>query len=136
MANYDLVPHVGAICDGSTPTFMLTHWCRDRTRGAKMPVEDIVRIQTKDTAEQYGLFDRGVIAPGMKGDINVIDLESLSLPKPEMVFDLPAGGRRLFQGATGYRATIVSGEVVYRDGEPTGILPGKLIRGEQRAAAN
>jgi N-acyl-D-aspartate/D-glutamate deacylase len=114
---------------------MLTHWTRDRTRGKTLPIEYIVRLQTKDTAEQYGLFDRGVIAPGMKGDVNVIDYEKLSLPKPEMVFDLPAGGRRLFQGANGYKATIVSGQVVYRDGEATGALPGKLIRGARTAPA-
>ncbi|MEN6542865.1 amidohydrolase family protein [Parvibaculum sp.] len=128
--------HVGAICDGSTPTFMLTHWTRDRSRGRKLPIEYIVRLQTKDTAEQYGLLDRGVVAPGMKGDINIIDYEKLALPKPEMVFDLPAGGRRLFQGASGYKATIVSGEIVYRDGEPTGVLPGKLIRGAQAAPSH
>lgn len=127
--------HVGAICDGGTPTFMLTHWARDRKRGATMPLEQIVRIQTKDTAEQYGLFDRGVLKPGMKADINVIDFENLKMDLPEMVFDLPAKGRRLLQGATGYKATIVSGEPVMEDGKPTGNLPGRLIRGEQHAPA-
>lgn len=126
--------HVGAICDGGTPTFMLTHWTRDRTRGPKIPLEQIIRIQTKDTAEQYGLFDRGVLKPGMKADVNIIDYDNLSFTHPEMRFDLPAGGRRLWQGAHGYKATILSGVVVARDDEPTGELPGKLIRGPQHAA--
>ncbi|PCJ67996.1 MAG: amidohydrolase [Rhodobiaceae bacterium] len=125
--------HVGAICDGGTPTFMLTHWTRDRTRGPKFPIEEIVRIQTKDTAEQYGLFDRGVLKPGMRADINVIDYDRLAMQQPEMVFDLPANGRRLLQKATGYKATIVKGVTVLRDGEATGELPGKLIRGAQSA---
>jgi len=125
--------HVGAICDGGTPTFMLTHWTRDRTRGPKFPIEQIVRIQTKDTAEQYGLFDRGVLKPGMRADINVIDYDRLAMLQPEMVFDLPANGRRLLQKATGYKATIVKGVVVLRDGEATGELPGRLIRGAQSA---
>ncbi|MAB12514.1 amidohydrolase family protein [Parvibaculum sp.] len=127
--------HVGAICDGGTPTFMLTHWARDRSRGAKMPIQDIIRIQTKDTAEQYGLYDRGVLKPGMKADVNVIDFENLTFTHPEMRFDLPAGGRRLWQGAKGYRATILSGVVVSENDEPTGNLPGHLIRGEQAAPA-
>ncbi|MBX3492590.1 MAG: amidohydrolase family protein [Parvibaculum sp.] len=126
--------HVGAICDGGTPTFMLTHWARDRTRGPKLPIEEIVRIQTKDTAEQYGLFDRGVLKPGMKADVNVIDFENLTMPQPVMVFDLPAGGRRLWQGAKGYRATILSGVVVSENDEPTGEFPGRLIRGVQGKA--
>lgn len=127
--------HVGAICDGGTPTFMLTHWARDRSRGPKLPIEDIIRIQTKDTAEQYGLFDRGVLKPGMKADVNIIDFENLTFTHPEMRFDLPAGGRRLWQGAKGYKATILSGIVVSKDDEPTGALPGKLIRGAQQAVA-
>lgn len=130
----DAGAHCGAICDGATPTFMLTHWVRDRKRGRKLPLEQIVRIQTKDTAEQYALFDRGVISPGMRADINVIDFDNLSCPPPEMVFDLPASGRRLFQGAEGYVATIVKGEIVMEDGKPTGALPGKLLRGPQAAA--
>lgn len=126
--------HVGSICDGGTPTFMLTHWTRDRTRGSKFPIEQIVRIQTKDTAEQYGLLDRGVLKPGMKADVNIIDYDNLSFTHPEMRFDLPAGGRRLWQGAHGYKATILSGVIVARDDQPTGALPGRLIRGPQRAA--
>jgi N-acyl-D-aspartate/D-glutamate deacylase len=124
--------HCGAICDGSTPTFMLMHWVRDRTRGERLPLEYVVRRQTLDTARQYGLHDRGVLKPGKKADVNVIDLEHLGLTQPEMVFDLPAGGRRLFQGARGYDATIVSGIPIFEHGEPTGALPGHLIRGEQR----
>ncbi len=125
--------HVGMICDGGTPTFMLTHWTRDRSRGEKFPLEEIVRIQTRDTALQYGLDDRGLLAPGMKADLNVIDYDNLKMLQPKMVFDLPAEGRRLLQKAEGYKATIVSGKVVLRDGEFTGELPGKLLRGPQAA---
>jgi N-acyl-D-aspartate/D-glutamate deacylase len=123
--------HCGAICDAGTPTFMLMHWVRDRSRGERLPLEYVVRRQTRDTAWQYGLRDRGELLPGKKADLNVIDLGALALTAPEMRHDLPAGGRRLFQGARGYRATVVSGEVVFEDGEPTGRLPGQLIRGEQ-----
>ena len=125
--------HCGAICDAGIPTFMLTHWARDRVRGEKLPVEFVVKRQTVDTATQYGLHDRGRLAAGFQGDVNVIDFERLGLDRPEVRYDLPAGGRRLFQGATGYRATVVDGQVVYEDGDATGALPGRLIRGEQRA---
>jgi N-acyl-D-aspartate/D-glutamate deacylase len=128
--------HCGLICDASMPTFMLTHWVRDRSRGERLPLEDVVRIQTRNTAELYGLHDRGVLAPGMKADVNVIDFDALALEPPEMVFDLPAEGRRLIQRSQGYRATIVSGQVTFEDGEPTGALPGKLIRGIQTAPPN
>jgi len=128
--------HVGMICDGGTPTFMLTYWTRDRSRGDTFPLEDIIRIQTKDTAEQYGLFDRGVLKPGMRADINVIDYDNLKMLQPKMVFDLPANGRRLLQKAEGYKATIVNGTVVLRDGEFTGELPGKLLRGPQSSPAS
>jgi N-acyl-D-aspartate/D-glutamate deacylase len=121
--------HVGAICDASIETYMLTHWVRDRTRGERLPVELVVRKMTSDTATLYGLGDRGALQPGMKGDVNVIDLDRLQLHRPEMVYDLPGGARRLLQRATGYTATIVSGEVVMRDGQPTGALPGRLLRG-------
>jgi len=127
--------HCGAICDAGTPTFMLMHWARDRKRGEVLPVEFIVQRQTKDTAHQYGLLDRGVLAPGLKADVNVIDFDRLNLGLPEMRHDFPAGGRRLYQGAIGYRATIVSGEVIFEDGQATGALPGKLIRGAQPAPA-
>lgn len=120
--------HCGTICDVSTPTFLLTHWVRDRSRGERLPLEQVVAMQTQESAALYGLNDRGVIAVGMKADINVIDMEHLHLSAPEITYDLPAGGRRFVQRAEGYRATVVSGEVVFRDGEPTGKLPGKLVR--------
>jgi N-acyl-D-aspartate/D-glutamate deacylase len=125
--------HVGMICDGSFPTTMLTHWTRDRTRGPKIPLADVVRMQTRDTARTVGLHDRGVLAPGYRADINVIDYAGLQLHAPQVAYDLPAGGRRLIQRASGYVATIVAGEVTYRDGEPTGALPGRLLRGATAA---
>lgn len=121
--------HVGMICDGSFPTSMLTHWTRDRTRGPKLLVRDVVRMQTRDTARTVGLHDRGVIAKGLRADINVIDYDHLTLHSPSVVYDLPAGGRRLIQRADGYAVTMVAGEVTYRDGEATGALPGRLLRG-------
>jgi len=113
----------------------LTHWARDRTRGDKLPLEDLVKWQTQDTAAVVGLHDRGVLKPGYKADINVIDFDNLKLRAPAIVRDLPAGGRRLSQQADGYRATIVSGVVTYLDGEPTGAYPGKLVRGAQTSPA-
>ena len=127
--------HCGVICDASFPTYMLSYWARDRERGAKAPLEQVVRMQTHDTAKLYGLNDRGVIAPGMKADVNVIDLAKLKILAPEMVFDLPANGRRLVQRAEGYRATVVSGVVTFENGEATGAMPGKLVRGPQQAGA-
>lgn len=126
--------HCGVICDASFPTYMLTHWARDRSRGERLPLEEVVHMQTRATAELYGLNDRGLIAPGMKADINVIDFDKLRILAPEMVFDLPADGRRMIQKAEGYRATIVSGIVTFENGESTGELPGRLIRGPQRQA--
>ncbi len=123
--------HCGVICDASMPTFMLTHWVRDRARGERLPLELIVERQTRGTARVYGLRDRGVLAPGMKADVNVIDLDRLTLHAPRMAFDLPAGGRRLIQRATGYKCTIATGQVVMEAGEPTGALPGVLLRGPQ-----
>jgi N-acyl-D-aspartate/D-glutamate deacylase len=125
--------HCGIICDASIQTFMLSHWVRDRDRGPKLPVELVVQRMTSDTANLYGLRDRGLIAPGYKADLNVIDLDTVGLKLPEMVFDLPAGGRRLIQRADGYRYTLVNGQVTMRDGVPTGELPGRLVRGEQSA---
>ncbi len=125
--------HCGLICDAGMPTFLLTYWVRDRRRGERLPLEYAVHRQTRHTAALYGLEDRGLLAPGMLADVNVIDLDKLSLLAPEMVFDLPAGGRRLVQKAIGYRATVKRGAVVFSDGEPTGALPGKLVRGPQRA---
>jgi N-acyl-D-amino-acid deacylase len=125
--------HCGLICDCSMPTYLLTHWARDRSRGEGISLEEVVKLQTKDTADVYGFGDRGVIAPGMKADINVIDFAGLTLHAPKMVHDLPAGGRRLIQRADGYRMTICSGEVIFENGEPTGAMPGKLVRGPQVA---
>lgn len=125
--------HVGAICDVSLPTFMLTYWCRDRVKGPGFGLAETIRAQTKDTAEAVGLNDRGVIAPGYLADLNVIDFERLRLKAPYMVYDLPTGARRLMQDAEGYVATIKSGEVIYQEGQPTGALPGKLVRGRQPA---
>ncbi|HXC54095.1 MAG TPA: amidohydrolase family protein [Rhizomicrobium sp.] len=127
--------HCGVICDASFPTYMLTHWVRDRARGPRLALEKVVAMQTRDTARLYGLGDRGVLSPGMKADVNVIDLAALKIFAPEMVFDLPANGRRMIQKACGYRATIVSGVVTFENGEATGELPGKLIRGPQTAPA-
>ncbi|HEY7133432.1 MAG TPA: amidohydrolase family protein [Acidimicrobiia bacterium] len=121
--------HCGVICDASMPTFMLAHWARDRDRGEKLPLSTAVRKVTRDPARLYGLGDRGVVAPGLKGDLNVIDFERLDLKLPHLVFDLPGGARRLVQEADGYVATVVSGEVTLDHGEDTGARPGKLVRG-------
>jgi N-acyl-D-aspartate/D-glutamate deacylase len=123
--------HVGMICDGSFPTSNVTHWTRDRTRGPKLALEQMIRLQTQATASAVGLLDRGVIAPGYRADLNVIDYDKLSLHAPEVSHDLPTGGRRLIQRAEGYVATIVKGEVTYRNGAPTGALPGRVLRGAQ-----
>ncbi|WP_425430361.1 N-acyl-D-amino-acid deacylase family protein [Caulobacter mirabilis] len=125
--------HVGMICDGSFPTSNLTHWTRDRTRGPKLALEEVVRMQTRDTAHAVGLFDRGQIAVGLRADLNVIDYDGLTLHAPSVAYDLPSGGRRLIQRADGYVATVVAGQITYRDGEPTGALPGRLVRGAQAA---
>jgi N-acyl-D-aspartate/D-glutamate deacylase len=115
------------------PTWMLTHWVRDRRRGERLPLEFVVQRQTRDTAALYGLRDRGVLAPGMVGDVNVIDFEGLRLLAPQVVADLPAGGRRLLQQAEGYLATVKSGVVTFRDGVSTGEHPGRLLRGARSA---
>ncbi|MFN8644234.1 MAG: amidohydrolase family protein [Candidatus Binatia bacterium] len=121
--------HCGLICDASMPTYLLTHWARDRRRGARIPLEQVVRLQTGNTAAVYGFTDRGTLAVGKKADLNVIDHDALRLHAPEMVFDLPGGGRRLVQRVVGYRCTVVSGVVTFEDGEPTGARPGALVRG-------
>lgn len=121
--------HCSMICDASYPTFLLTHWARDRHRGEKLPLEYVIRKQSHDTAQLYGMSDRGVISVGKKADLNVIDLDALTLHAPKMVYDLPAGGKRLVQGASGYDATIVSGTVTRRHGIDTGARPGRLVRG-------
>jgi N-acyl-D-aspartate/D-glutamate deacylase len=127
--------HLGYLCDASLPTFMLTHWVRDRQQGGKLTLGEAVKALTVDTARVVGLLDRGRIAPGYKADINIIDWERLTLKPPTVAYDLPSGGRRLTQDAEGYVATIVGGTVVYRDGQPTGQLPGRLVRGQQAAPA-
>jgi len=125
--------HVGAICDASMTTYLLTHWTRDRERGPKLPIEFAVKKMTKDTASLYDLNDRGQIAVGFKADLNVIDYDGLRLDLPYLVNDLPGGSKRLIQKARGYTATIVSGEVTFRDGVETGVRPGRVIRGAQAA---
>ena len=110
-------------------TFLLTHWARDRHRGEKLPLEYVVRKQSHDTAQLFGLTDRGVIQTGKKADINVIDMDALTLHPAKMVYDLPAGGQRLVQGASGYSATIVNGVVTRRNSVDTGARPGRLVRG-------
>jgi N-acyl-D-aspartate/D-glutamate deacylase len=123
--------HLGYLCDASLPTFMLTHWVRDRAQGGKLSLGEAVKALTVDTARVVGLLDRGRIAPGYKADINIIDWDRLTLRPPTVAYDLPSGGRRLTQSAEGYEATIVSGAVVYRNGTATGALPGRLVRGQQ-----
>lgn len=123
--------HCGVLCDASLPTFMLAHWARDRSRGAQLPVETVVHLQTRRTAELYGFRDRGLVAPGYLADLNVVDHDALALEAPEMVYDLPASGKRLVQRARGYVATVKSGAVVRADDEATGERPGRLLRGPQ-----
>ncbi len=125
--------HCGIICDASFPTYLLTHWTRDRSRGEKLSIPFVVAAQSRKTALSVGLADRGLIAPGYKADINVIDYGRLHLHPPKVHYDLPVGGRRLLQQVDGYEATIVSGVVTQRDGKPTGARPGRLVRGVQGA---
>jgi N-acyl-D-aspartate/D-glutamate deacylase len=124
--------HCGYICDVSMPTYMLTHWVRDRQRGPRLPLELMVQRQTRDTAAIYGLHDRGLLQPGYLADVNIIDFDRLRIPPPYVAFDLPAGGRRLVQTAEGYRATFKAGEAIMENGKRTGALPGKLLRGPQK----
>ena len=121
--------HVSIICDASAPTTMITHWTRDRTRGERLPIEWVIKRLSADNAAALGLSDRGTLAVGKKADLNVIDHARLRAHAPEVRYDLPAGGRRLVQTTEGYEATIVSGQVVQREGKATGRLPGKLVRG-------
>ncbi|MFT7577679.1 MAG: N-acyl-D-aspartate/D-glutamate deacylase [Alphaproteobacteria bacterium] len=123
--------HVGILTDASAITYMLTHWTRDRTRGDKVPLAWAIKRLTSDNADVIGLNDRGRIAEGMKADINVIDYDKLKVHAPKVLYDLPSGGRRLMQETEGYKATIVSGVIVSRDGKATGDLPGRLVRGPQ-----
>jgi len=124
--------HCGQICDASMPTFMLTHWTRDRIKGGKFSVEWAVRRLTSETADFFGFTDRGRLQSGLKADVNLIDYDKLLVRRPEVIFDLPAGGRRLVQRADGYVMTMVSGEPVFEHGKHTGALPGKLVRAGQR----
>jgi N-acyl-D-amino-acid deacylase len=121
--------HCGMIADASYPTFLLTHWARDRYRGKGLDLQYVVKKQTADTAALFGLGDRGVIQTGKRADLNVIDFENLRLHTPRMAYDLPAGGKRLLQNASGYVATMVNGTVTRRHGVDTGARPGRLIRG-------
>ncbi|HAK51937.1 MAG TPA: amidohydrolase, partial [Gammaproteobacteria bacterium] len=123
--------HCRLICDSSLPTFMLTHWTRDRTKGHKLSIEEVIKLQTLDTATIYGLSDRGSIQVGKKADINIIDYDGLSIDAPKMIYDLPTGAPRLLQEPNGYKATIVSGQVVRENGEFTGVRPGVVIRGRR-----
>jgi N-acyl-D-aspartate/D-glutamate deacylase len=125
----DAGAHCGAICDASATTSYLTVWARDRRDDQRLPVEQVVRSITRATAEHVGWLDRGLVAPGLLADLNVLDLESLACAPPRIVHDLPAGGRRLVQDAVGYRWTVKSGTVTFEDGHHTGELPGGLIRG-------
>ena len=127
--------HVGTICDASYPTYLLSHWGRDRKRGELLPVEWLIKRQSADTARAVGLLDRGRLEPGLRADVNIIDMQNLNACPPAMVNDLPAGSARLNQAARGYLATIVAGAVTYENGNATDALPGRLIRGAQAAPA-
>ncbi|MEN9499857.1 MAG: hypothetical protein RIS83_1676 [Pseudomonadota bacterium] len=120
--------HCSSILDAGMPSWMLTHWARDRHRGPKLPLEFVIKRQTSETAQFFGFNDRGVLAPGKKADVNIIDFDHLRLHKPEIWYDLPAGGRRLMQRVDGYKATFVSGVPVFENGHHTGAMPGKLVR--------
>jgi len=126
--------HCTSIVDAGLPTFMLTHWARDRSRGPKLPVEAMIKRQTSETANFFGFSDRGRLAPGLRADINVIDFEGLNVRKPELVHDMPAGGRRFVQRVAGYETTMVAGTPIFERGEHTGAMPGRLVRaGRERA---
>jgi N-acyl-D-aspartate/D-glutamate deacylase len=120
--------HYGTICDSSYPTFVLAYWTRDRTLGKKLPLPWAIRALSHANTEAIGIKDRGLVAPGLLADLNVIDYDALQLRAPQMVHNLPAGGGRLTQQAEGYVATIKSGVITYRNGQPTGQLPGRLLR--------
>ena len=123
--------HVGALCDASALTYLLTHWTRDRERGERLPLAWAIKRLSADNAAAIGLHDRGVLRTGAKADINIVDYDNLKLRRPQVVRDLPAGGRRLIQRTEGYVATINAGKIVYRHGEATGELPGRLVRGDR-----
>jgi N-acyl-D-aspartate/D-glutamate deacylase len=124
--------HYGMICDSSFPTTVLQHWTRERN-GQRISIEQAIQSLTSDPAQTVGLNDRGILSVGRKADVNVIDHNRVQLNRPQVRYDLPAGGRRLYQDASGYEATIVSGQVISREGQHTDALPGRLIRGSQLA---
>jgi N-acyl-D-aspartate/D-glutamate deacylase len=123
--------HCASIIDAGVPTYMLTHWGRDRARGPRLPLERLIKRQTSETADFFGLADRGRLAPGLRADVNVIDFQGLRMHKPELIHDMPAGGRRFVQRVDGYKATLVAGAPIFENGEHTGALPGKLVRAGQ-----
>jgi N-acyl-D-aspartate/D-glutamate deacylase len=131
--------HCTSIVDSGLPSYMLAHWGRDRARGPRLPLEMLVKRQTSETADFFGLTDRGRLAPGLRADVNLIDFDRLKLHKPELVHDMPAGGRRFVQRVDGYQATLVAGQPIFERGEHTGALPGRLVRagsiGQARQAA-
>jgi N-acyl-D-aspartate/D-glutamate deacylase len=127
--------HCTSIVDAGLPTFMLTHWVRDRQRGPRLPLEPLVKRQTSETADFFGLSDRGRLAPGLRADVNLIDFAKLRLHKPELVHDMPAGGRRFVQRVNGYSATLVAGTPIFEGGKATGALPGRLVRAGRNGAA-
>ena len=127
--------HCTSIIDAGVPSYMLTHWGRDRTRGPKFPLEMLVKRQTSETANFFGLTDRGRLAPGLRADVNVIDFDGMRMQKPELVHDMPANGRRFVQRVTGYEATVVAGQPIFERGEHTGALPGKLVRAPRSGEA-
>jgi N-acyl-D-amino-acid deacylase len=120
--------HCTSIIDAGMPSYMLAHWGRDRSRGPTLPLELLVKRLTSETAEFFGLNDRGRLAPGLRADVNVIDFDALKLHKPELVHDMPANGRRFIQRVEGYEATLVAGTPIFERGEHTGALPGRLVR--------
>ena len=124
--------HYGMICDSSYPTFVLQHWTRER-QGERLTIERAIKSLAADPAKTVGLLDRGILSVGRKADVNVIDHDAVQLARPSVLYDLPAGGRRLTQTARGYDAMVVAGQIVSRGGEPTGALPGRLVRGPQAA---
>ena len=126
--------HCGTICDAASPTFMLQHWVRDRD-GFRLSLSEAIKRQCADTAKVYGLDDRGILAPGYLADINVIELDKIGMSRPWVANDLPAGGKRLLQSATGYKATFKSGVMTFDNGQHSGATPGGLIRGPQASPA-
>jgi N-acyl-D-aspartate/D-glutamate deacylase len=120
--------HCTSIVDSGLPSFMLAHWGRDRHRGPQLPLEHLVKRQTSETADFFGFSDRGRLVPGMRADVNIIDFDRLRLHKPELVHDMPAGGRRFVQRVEGYEATLAAGIPIFERGEHTGAMPGRLVR--------